>query len=570
MTDQELAIQKGLDALKLLLTVPRTKDAQLNVDPSTIDRSALLIVTQMFTKSGPESGADLLHFVGRLFYGIISELLELNDPITAMKQLHQDLKEDQGAALFTVHPQTLDRIFNSIRIQSADQCLENQTDKLHQLMKKQGTQPKRTLAAIDANYTVYRGKYPNQCHPFAYQGQKDTYKRSFGEMTIFEGPQQFVTKSQVKWNQKSVYKQARLPGWLLNLQNNLAELDNSGITPDVIYGDREFYSGIGMGMAYLGLLSPKLAAADNPRLVVPMKWYGGIEEKWTYLCSSTATQIATETIGVDHYQKDVLEPFRDKLTTNANKTKIEVPIWRVATFDSYVNTNREPRTLDWAHNEALSLQNRIALAEQKLKETEEQYNNFQVEIQRKTIAMPKYKGRRRWNFKNQDEKPLYRACCAAYDALNALQTQKTKLCKRLMFFAVSQRQEEQLEQVTEEISEMVWGYHHRWGIENAFKLLKMTFLIRTHKRGATARHVRRIASILVFNCWQYQRWARAVRKAKKMSSTSQIYKGKYIQNRNFHDVDLAPEGTAEGYLLSLLETGIKSLLKQLFKGVKNT
>jgi hypothetical protein len=563
MTDQSLALQKGLDAITSLLTTIRTKEAQVNSEPATIQRSTQLILMQMIAKMNPGPAEQLLRLIGRTIFEITKDILTGTNPKEALQQIYDKTKKDQGELMFTVNHETLKHTLETIRILDADRCLNDQNDQLQSLLKKQGLTSKQNSAAIDSNYTPYRGKYYNQCHPMGYQGQKDLYRRSFGETTVFQAPQQFIVKSAVKWQGKSVYKQKHLPTWLPEIIATLQEQLNAGLETPVIYGDKEFYSGVAFAFAYLGLFLPELNPNNNPRLVVPMKWYGGTEEKFAFLIDSNTKNIIMDNITVDYYQKAPLEPYLSQLKVNATGTKIEVPIWQVAVFDSYLNKQNDPKTLEWARNHAKEINCKIALDELKLKLAEWEYTEFQKKNGHEEAVLPTYKGKRRWRFKNQNEAPYYRACCAAYDRLNKVNAEKAKLCKRLMFYAVSKRKSEAKFPNMNEIIELVKGYHQRWGIENAFKAIKYTFLLRFRSCAASAHHIRRIASILVYNAWQYFRWTRAARKARKYRSTTKLYRGTLVKKRNLFEVPLDSEWTADAYLLSLFELGIKNCLKTL-------
>jgi len=162
-----------------------------------------------------------------------------------------------------------------------------------------------------------------------------------------------------------------------------------------------------------------------------------------------------------------------------------------------------------------------------------------------------------------DEKVLYHACWKAKNQLKYWKDKKAKLCKRVMFFSVSSRENDVENEVVEEICGLVKGYHERWGVESAFKDVKYKFYLKTNCRKASGRHVRFIFSALVYNAWHYYRLIRCARLLKRKRKKWKPFRGNIIPKRKKYERDHGSILVAGRFFHQLLGISLKSTMRRV-------
>jgi hypothetical protein len=360
MSNQELLLQKGLDSLKNLLTTHRTKEAQLKSVPLTVEKASLTLLTQMITSGSPKVAQGVLRLVGETIYYLLQSIKKSQNPMNTLNSLLESFRENKGRKFFSISPSTLNKMLSKHRIVDADRCLEEQSGTIHKCLKKNGICQQDNYYAIDPTHKEYRGKYRNQCHPWGYKGQKETYRRGFTEVPMFQQPYQFFTNNNLRLSPGDVYKVKRLPTWIPEIQHTLRLSNKQGFKTKAIYGDREYYSGIGMAFAYFNLFVPQSPQSESPRLITPSKLRNGSKLKWDYLRSYLSNVIKIKNIVVDHYQKSYLGHYLHRLTKNPKGTKHYVPVAQIAVFDNYPNGHQRKSIL-WGQKQARLISKTLAL-----------------------------------------------------------------------------------------------------------------------------------------------------------------------------------------------------------------
>lgn len=548
--------------LTSFLTLPRKKEKQPNSDKIQSQKAACTLLSQIITHSSPDNASNHLSLIGELIYTSIKLISKSSEPLMTMKRFIDKNKGNRGRDLFKISTPTLKTYTDSIRPAISDEFLHHQVERLSQKSAKLGVNRKENSLAIDPTTKEYHGKYPNQCQPKGYVGQKERYPTAYSEQAICDCTNQYILSSQPKMKYNTRYKSTDLPAWLHNI---CAEIDlnfEQNKYPKVIYGDREYYQALGFAYATLNWMNPLISINESPRLVVPKKMFDKNTSKLDFLLDPNSKQINMEYINLGYYQWVLLGNALNQFPSNKKNTKYKIPVAIIATFDAYSN-RRKKKNLDFAKQKAQEFQNQLLKTEKELKQAIEIYDRF-VKTQPREYKGKKtnFGGRGRSVFKNANEKSLYDHCRRWWKQRTRIKKKIRNLSKRLMFFLVSVRPNEDVQANSEELIQLSRGYHQRWMIENAFKSIKGQFWIPTKKRSLQARHTYFIISALMYNAWHYQRLARFKRKSKYSAQEVRAIKSwKKTENKKMMQ-ELIRIESARAFLMDTFRFGLKSLLKR--------
>jgi len=562
MTKKSFILQKPLDAIHDLITAKQSKCVYKDLRPLTVDRITNTLLTQMITGKSAPFAQQTLQMVGNILYQFSKELLQRNEPDRALKSFVDQNKKDHGRSIFSTSATTMNTCINRIRSKTADHSLSKVNSSIQTNLKKQGLWSKSTLLAVDPSHTLYYGKYVNRHINWGTVGQKPIYKRTYKEVAVYATTSQLITNASMEPILPSDKWKRSLPVWIQQVQKQILAFKNQGTTTKGIYGDREYYSSLGMAYSRLGLWDASCLVIQNPRLIVPKKIWGNRElTKWDYLKSPKSKIMTQDFIELDYYMQRFIGNHVHRLKKNRTKTRFHVPTWSYAIFDAYGN-GKKVQSLQWGKLEALRIQKKLREAQHNLKIKEKDYVNYLRKQPNRKCASPSYKGTKRRIFKYNIDKTLYQACWKAKRRVKYWESKKTQLCKRLMFFSVSSRESDREQDIMEEIHHLVWGYHERWGVESAFKDVKYKFFLKTNSRKASGRHVRFIFSALVYNSWHYYRLLRIARVIKQKKKKWKPYGSHVIPKRKKYERDHGSVLQASRYIHQLLEISLKITMKR--------
>ncbi len=562
MTKKTSILQKPLVAIHDLLTTKQSKRIHKNVSPITLDKITNTLLTQMITGKSSSFAQQTLQLIGNILYEYSKEILQKKDPKRALKSFVKQNKKDHGRSLFSTSATTMNTCLNRIRSKTADHSLSKLNKSIQTNLKKQGLWSPSTLLAVDPSHTLYYGKYINRHINWGTVGQKPIYKRTYKEVAVYATTSQLISNASMEPILPSSKWKRSLPVWIQQTQKQILESSNQGTITKGIYGDREYYSSLGMAYSRLGLWDASRPVTQNPRLITPKKiWGNRVLTKWEYLLDPNSTVITLDFIELDYYMQRFLGTLVHALKMNKKKTRFHVPTWSYAVFDAYGN-GKKVQSLQWGKLEAHRIQKKLQEAQHKLKDEEFEYTDYLRKQGKRKCKPPSYKGKKRRVFKINDEKLLYQACWKAKSQLRYWQSKKTKLSKRLMFFSVSSRENDDVQTITKEIHSLVKGYHERWGVESAFKDVKYKFYLKTNCRKASGRHVRFIFSALVYNSWHYYRLGRIARIIKRKRKKWKPFGCDSIPKRKKYERDYGSVLRASRYIHQLLGTSLKMTMKR--------
>ncbi len=562
MTKKSFILQKPLDTIHDLITAKQSKCVYKDLQPLTVDKITNTLLTQMITGKSVAFAQQTLQLVGNILYRFSKEILQKSDPKRALESFIGQYKKDQGRSIFSTSATTMNTCLNRIRSKTADQSLSKMNNSIQTNLKKQGLWSRSTLLAVDPSHTLYYGKYINRHINWGTVGQKPIYKRTYKEVAVYATTSQLITNASMEPVLPSDKWKRSLPVWIQQVQKQILAFNDQGTTTKGIYGDREYYSSLGMAYSRLGLWDASRHVDQNPRLIVPKKIWGNRElTKWDFLRSPKSKVMTQNFIELDYYMQQFLGNHVHALKKNKTKTRFHVPTWSYAVFDAYGN-GKKVQSLQWGKMEARRIQKKLRGAQYNLKIKEKDYVHYLRKQPNRKCEPPSYKGRKRRIFKFGAEKTLYQACWNAKSRLKYWKSKKSKLCKRLMFFSVSSRENDKENDVVEEIYHLVRGYHERWGVESAFKDVKYKFFLKTNSRKASGRHVRFVLSALVYNSWHYYRLLRIARVIKQKKKKWKPYGSHSIPKRKKYERDYGSVLQASRYIHQLLGISLKLTMKR--------
>lgn len=552
---------KPFEMLTSLLSIKRKKEKQPNSDEIQIQKAASTILSQILTHSSPELASELLSLIGMLIYTTLSLFINLKQPLVKIKQFKGRFKKTQGRDMFTIAPQTLKSYTDTIRPELSDQFLHDQVSKLSQKSDKLGLTRKENSLATDPTTKEYKGKYPNQNQPKGYVGQKERFPTAYSEQTTCDCTNEYILSSKPKKKTNNKYKSKKWPEWILRMKEEIMENISQNKWPKVIYGDREFFQALPFALATLNWHISSISPDKSPRFVVPKKVFDKDQTKLEFLLDPMSNEIKPDIIELQYYHWGLLGNALNQFAVNKKKTKYKIPIAKVATFDAYSNRKKK-KNLNYAKKKAQGYHFQLEQIKQNLNEAIENYDQFRK--MHKTNYKKKrtnFGGRGKVKFKNPTEKPLYDRCRKNWNRKKKLEKKIRNLTKRLMFFAVSIRPNEDVIANSEELISLCRGYHQRWMIENAFKSIKGQFWIPTKKRSLQARHTYFIISALLYNAWHYKRISRFKRKSQYSAAEIRSIKSWQKTKDTRKAQEMMRVLSARGFLFQTLAFGLKSLLK---------
>lgn len=565
MSEQATISNKPFDLLLSLLNADRIKEKQPYMTSNQSYSLALSTITQMLTHSNFDQAQLLLEEIGEIIYSSIKMIMDQSNPLKRFKNFLANNVKSKGRNLLKSTHQTMKAAMDTIRPQIGDNLLQAQNIQIRNNLKKKALQNDNISIAIDPTVKKYTGKKSNQCQPKGYIGQKEIYGKAFSECTIYDSTGQFVLATHPKYASGTHYKHKELPDWIQKVKSEIQTLNTQNIEVKAIYGDREYYQGIGFAFSTLGLWNSQLSPQNNPRFCVPKKMTNGFEKKWEFLLDPSRNVIENDEIELNYYHQGLIGSSLHYFASNTKGTRFMIPFYSVATFDAYSNGKRK-HTLEWARIQAQKIELSISNASQQLQIAEETYLQYrQKNFLDKKAEIPKYKGKLRNKFKDNSEKPIYLLCRKYYDLLKRSESKKINLCKRLMFFCVSSRLYETIEEIKIELIKVARGYHQRWGIESAFQSIKGRFWIPCKKRSVQARHIRFIMSSLIYNSWHYYRLLSFKRKSQIKPQTIRAAK---IWHKNVNKKILTKLNhtmTAGAFIAQSWSSGVIECLKSKIK-----
>jgi len=542
----------GCGASLISRHVPKRKNPGLQ--PGMLPKLSNTLIVQMLAKTSAGGAQAILGGDQEVLLAFSKVVLTLPDPVAALKEVVSVLSSENPPSVFSVSPPTVSAHLNRFPVSATDLALIEQVKAIQVNLRERGQWPDELMLTADPMDTPYCGRFINQYTNWGRRGNQPTYKRVFKEFGIYAMPVQLqVGFAPLPINSK---KQRELPAWIRNIGFAVAWLSAAGTRVPIVAVDREFYSGVGFGAAYLGKLAPALAAADQPRLLCPRKlWHSNRDPKWEFLTGKNSADVSEDAIEIRAGDETPLGPAADRLAMGDNG-KRRVPVAVIAAFDIY-SKKKEPKSLVWARTEGVRINTELIAVRKALVDASTGYQDYTREVLGKERVPPKGNGKRRRVFQDTEEATRYWACVAAREAATQWEAKKGKLCKRLVFFTASLREGEHVVGREGEFLNLIRQYREHWNIENGFKSQKWQFRVHTNCRKTTARHARAILGAMFYNAWHYRRLCQVARLAKESDPSWKAFDESTPPLRKKYERKFRPALSAQGYLLQELQRSMK-------------
>ena len=528
--------------------VPKRKNP--GFQSGTEPRLYTTLIVQMLAKTSAGGAHDILGGSQEDLLAFCKGILGLLDPVTGLEEAVRVLSSENPPAVFSVSPPTVSAHLDWLPVAASDAILREQLDAMQANLRALGLWPGEVMVTADPTDTPYRGRFHNQWVNWGREGNQPTYKRVYKEFGIFAMPVHLqIGFAPLPVNSKG---DRQLPAWVRNLGFAVAWLSETGTRVPIVAVDREFYSAVGFGAAYLGELAPSVEVADQPRLLCPAKfWHSKRDRKWEFLAGEGVADVTEAAIEISARDARRLGPAAKRLLMG-DKGKRLVPVAVIAAFDTY-SKKKTPKSLEWAREEGARVSKELKAARKAQKAANKSYKDYTRDVLGNERAPPKGKGKKRKVFKGKEEKARYRACVEARASVARLEAKKGNLRKRLVFFTASLREGEHVAGHEEEFRGLVRQYREHWAIENGFKSQKGDFRVRTNCRKTTARHARAILGAFHYNAWHFRRLCQAAQEARKSDPAWQPFDTTTPPLRKKYERDFRPALSARAYLLEELK-----------------
>ena len=164
---------------------------------------------------------------------------------------------------------------------------------------------------------------------------------------------------------------------------------------------------------------------------------------------------------------------------------------------------------------------------------------------------------------------LYHKDCKIINTMKyikQLKSNQTKIINSLMFFTISTTLNEDVDIESTKFVYLAKAYHDRWGIENGFKEDKSKFIRSVRYRKSTKRQWNLEIGMMLYNHWHISRMAKmlAIKRKKVWNYVPWDPKKPYFRRRI--EREQGSVLSAEGFLLQVLEYGLKLQLQKIFEG----
>jgi len=251
------------------------------------------LIVQMLAKTSAGGAQAILKGDQDVLLTFTKGILALQDPIAALKEVASMLSSENPSPVFSVSPPTVSAHVDRFPVSESDAILREQLDTIQVKLEAENIWPEVSMVTADPTDTPYRGRFHNQCMNWGRVGNQPTFKRVFKEFGIFAMPAHL----QIGFAPLPVNSTGPrvLPAWVRNLGFAVAWLSGKGTRVPLAAVDREFYSAIGFGAAYLGKIAPDVPAAGQPRLLCPTKlWHSKRDRKWEFLVGEHFAPVAED------------------------------------------------------------------------------------------------------------------------------------------------------------------------------------------------------------------------------------------------------------------------------------
>ena len=548
----------------LLSTITR-RDAAVDHEPSTVKKSALMMLTATLLHSSLGAARVLLVAIVDIIVAILEEIARAVDVVKALQCAITSLKSACGREALSLHPTTVNAIKPSMSRAEMEFKIEEQYSTNMTGMVARGAVSSFITLVFDYTGQTIRSIFGNGTFTQVKVGQKATWEAGFEYSGVYDAThKQFVGGMHHDNPYPDINKQS-IHGFVEYVRAKIECVTRTGSTVAVMEGDRWYFNPGIFVCADLGKFTPSAPAEQGPRLVTPWKFGAdkdSSKEKLVLRMPDSGVEQAY--LPLDPAKYPWLASACEAAFTKNKAGSYLVPVARVVLV---VNEDGKPeqsfKDFKIEYGEVLEA---VLEADNRLQDAEEAYVIHRTNMTGKKCSTPSHgRGKKRSNFIDEIDDHLYHACFTLYDEVKALKARKAELIARLLVFAISLRPGEDPSTTPETFVALAKEYTIRWGIENGFKDIKHVFLRKIRSRKPTSRQFELMLAMMLYNDWQVERTLALMDEIESAGNAISLFSETEPSRRCTLEKESKNLITAVSFLIQIWERGVTSLLIEKIK-----
>jgi hypothetical protein len=549
-----------------LLGLPSKQRHCVKSKLKTKEKVVNTLISSILTKSSFETGNGLLETFSKCILFTLEKIKESGQIEETLDKFILELSSDSHTKPFSASRKAVsDNLFQDTKKNLDIKLQENYITSMHTLAEH-NARSKEIIMAIDGTPEETRSKYLNGQYSYVNIGQKNTWKRGFNYSGVYDATHQLYISCPHKNYHKSKHKQGQVQDFIMQLQNCCRVVEDAGSFVKIIDGDRGYYDAELFAVAYFQQLTKFCRESRDVKVIIPKKFTRGKKQKKIdFLENPKSTIITKSTINLSKYTHPTLISMCEAMGLEKEKSLFKIPIIEVAVVDEY--SKKKHRNLEQLKDEWKQTKINLQKSQVRLNKLQEKYVNLQkAENIKNPKKIKKITSRKRRLFKTPE---LYKEYCKILNAMKyikQLKSNQTKIIKSLMFFTISTTPNEDVNIESTKFVQLAKAYHDRWGIENGFKEDKSKFIRSVRYRKSTKRQWNLELGMILYNHWHVSRMAMmlAIKRKKVWNYVPWDPQKSYFRRRIEREQGAVL--SAEGFLLRVLEYGLKLQLQKIFEG----
>jgi hypothetical protein len=424
---------------------------------------------------------------------------------------------------------------------------------------------KEIILAIDGTPEEARSKYLNGQYSYVNIGQKNTWKRGFNYSGVYDTTHQLFISCPHKNYHKSKHEQGQLQDFIIQLQNCCRVVEEAGSSVKNIDGDRGYYDAELFAAAYFQQFSKFCRKPYDVKVIVPKKFTREkADKKAAFLDNPESTIITKSTINLSKYTHPALIGMCKTMEIPKEKSLYKIPIIEVAMIDDY--SQKSHRNLDQLKLEWKTTKNNLQTSKERLERLQNGYVSLQKQEKiKEPKKITKLTKRKRRLFKTVELCAVYYRIYNTMMYIKKLENNQRKILQSIIFFTISTTPNEYISSESVKFIQLAKAYHERWGIENGFKEGKSKFIRSVRFRKSTKRQWNLEIGMMLYNHWHVCRMAKMLAIKRKTIWNYVPWDPQHPFFRRRIEREHGAVLSAEGYLLHILEYGVKLQLQNVFE-----
>ena len=548
-------------------TMITRRNGAVDHEPGTVETAITSTLTSILCKCSPDDVNTILQYMSRMQYEEAKAFHETPDPDGALLAFIEKWEREGGEWWYTIDHKTVNAMIPGLTREEMNQEVAKDAIECKEELTRAGACASEEIMAIDDTGDAVKSSHPNGEFVAVRIGQKKVIETGLEQHVEYDGTNnQFMgDKHHDKWGPAGDARSTE--AWTKNIAAKIAGERAAGRHVKALHMDRAFFLGVIFAISFLGLFVPGAPASEQPRVVMPRKFTSEKSTyKWEYLLDASKPQVFTEWMVVDTSKNTWLKGACEASLKQYSGDKYWVPYACVAMAGEY-GGNGELSLAD-LHVKARVVQDGIERTKKELAKSERAYKRLRKKITGKRAHTPSYgRGKRRKEFKDAEDKRLYRECFRLHDELASWERQKTALIKALLFFGISLQPGEDPSTNPDEFIGHAKDYHARWGIENGIREVKHKFRRKVRSTKPTRHQFFTMLGMIMYNHWQVVRKKEIVAWLRANGIPVALWDSTRPWIRISWEQKVPGLTTAVGFLASIWSHAFTEMIKQKIKEV---